>query len=258
MNAADYDAWYDTPRGRWIGDAEYRLLQWAVEARQRESLLDVGCGTGWFTRRMARLPGVQVTGLDINTEWLTYARERDSASTYIEGDALALPFADNSIDGVVSIAALCFTADWRRAVGEIVRVSRSCFAIGMLNRRSLLWREKGRNGASGAYRGACWVTPKELRDSVAGLPVRDVRLRSAVFFPSGSMFARGLEAILPSSLAWGGFLVLEGEKRRRLKCDRLSSSGPVKPAECPELAGCGDQLPRQCGQVFRLAVRNLD
>lgn len=213
MNAADYDAWYDTPRGRWIGDAEYRLLQQAVEPRQGESLLDVGCGTGWFTRRMAQLPGVQVTGLDINAEWLAYARERDAVSNYIEGDALALPFADSSVDGVVTIAALCFTADWRRAVGEIVRVSRGRFAIGMLNRRSLLWREKGRNGGSGAYRGACWVTPEELRDSVAGLPVTDVRVSSAVFLPSGSLLARAVECLLPAHLAIGGLVVLSGRKR---------------------------------------------
>lgn len=213
MNAADYDAWYDTPRGRWVGDAECRILLRAVEPRQGESLLDVGCGTGWFTRRMARLPGVQVTGLDINAEWLTYARERDAASDYIEGDALALPFADNSVDGVVSIAALCFTADWRRAVGEIVRVSRGRFAIGMLNRRSLLWREKGRDGGSGAYRGACWVTPEELRDSVAGLPVTDVRVSSAVFLPSGSLLARAVECLLPAHLAIGGLVVLSGRKR---------------------------------------------
>jgi SAM-dependent methyltransferase len=213
MNAADYDAWYDTPRGRWVGDAECRMLLRAVEPRQGETLLDVGCGTGWFTRRMARLPGVQVTGLDINAEWLAYARERDAASDYIEGDALALPFADSSFDGVVSIAALCFTADWRRAVGEIVRVSRGRCAIGMLNRRSLLWREKGRNGGSGAYRGACWVTPEELRDSVAGLPVTDVRVSSAVFLPSGSLLARAVECLLPAHLAIGGLVVLSGRKR---------------------------------------------
>lgn len=213
MNAADYDAWYDTPRGRWVGDAECRMLLRAVEPRQGESLLDVGCGTGWFTRRMARLPGVQVTGLDINADWLAYARECDAASNYIEGDALALPFADSCFDGVVSIAALCFTADWRRAVGEVVRVSRGRFAIGMLNRRSLLWREKGRNGGSGAYRGACWVTPEELRDSVAGLPVTDVRVSSAVFLPSGSLLARAVECLLPAHLAIGGLVVLSGRKR---------------------------------------------
>ena len=212
MNAADYDAWYDTPRGRWIGDAEFGLLQRGLALRPGDSVLDVGCGTGWFTRRLAQLPGVQVAGLDINADWLAYARERDAASSYIEGDALALPFADKSVDGVVSIAALCFTADWRRAVAEVVRVSRGRFAIGMLNRHSLLWREKGRDGGCGAYRGAYWVSPEELRDSVAGLPVTDVCLRSAVFLPSGGLLAWAVERLLPARLAIGGCVVLSGRK----------------------------------------------
>lgn len=49
--AADYDAWYDTPRGRWIGDTEYRLVSGLLGARS--TVLDAGCGTGWFTRRVA-------------------------------------------------------------------------------------------------------------------------------------------------------------------------------------------------------------
>ena len=27
MNAADYDAWYDTSRGRWIGETELKLIR---------------------------------------------------------------------------------------------------------------------------------------------------------------------------------------------------------------------------------------
>jgi protein-L-isoaspartate O-methyltransferase len=46
MNPADYDAWYDTPRGRWIGDTEYALAARLLAPQAGDSLLDVGCGTG--------------------------------------------------------------------------------------------------------------------------------------------------------------------------------------------------------------------
>ncbi len=52
-DAAAYDAWYDTPRGRWIGEREFRLAQCLLAPQPGETLLDVGCGTGWFTRRFA-------------------------------------------------------------------------------------------------------------------------------------------------------------------------------------------------------------
>ncbi|WP_407667749.1 MULTISPECIES: methyltransferase domain-containing protein [Nitrosomonas] len=49
-----------------------------------------------------------------------------------------------SFDYVLSIAALCSTSDWHKVVSEIVRVTRKQFAIGLLNRHSLLWLYKGR------------------------------------------------------------------------------------------------------------------
>ncbi len=212
MDPALYDAWYDSPRGQWIGETEFRLLQRELDLRVGTQLLYVGCGTGWFTRRMSHLAGVKISGIDINPDWLQYARRRDPDSRYVQGDALALPFADNSFDSVVSIAALCFTADWQQAVSEIVRVSRGRFAVGMLNRSSLLWRDKGRNGGSGAYQGARWVTPDELLGSVSRLPVADAHVCSAVFLPSGSLVARTVERLLPCRLPFGSFMVLAGRK----------------------------------------------
>jgi ubiquinone/menaquinone biosynthesis C-methylase UbiE len=55
MNPEDYDGWYDTPRGRWIGNTEVAWLNELLASRTGESLLDVGYGTGWFTRRFAAL-----------------------------------------------------------------------------------------------------------------------------------------------------------------------------------------------------------
>jgi len=210
VNPAEYDAWYDSPRGRWIGEAEYRLLLDLLGPRPGERLLDVGCGTGWFTRRLAAMPGLHVTGVDVDAQWLEFARGRDARSAYLTGDARALPFADRSFDRVVSVAALCFVADWRVALEEILRVTRSRFAIGLLNRNSLLWREKGQGGGSGAYRGAHWHTHREIRSALERLPARSVRVRSGIFIPSGSPIARAAERILPSLLPWGGFTVVAG------------------------------------------------
>ncbi len=175
-------------------------------------LLDVGCGTGWFTRQLAAFPNLQITGVDLDVESLAFARSHDPRSNYLPADALALPFADASFEYVQSIAALCFTADWHKAVSEIVRVTRKRFAIGMLNRHSLLWFGKGRHGGSGAYRGAIWLSPEEFRAGFKGLPVENVRSRSAIYWPSGTYPARLVERLLPGCLPWGGLTVLSGNK----------------------------------------------
>ncbi len=212
MNPADYESWYHTPRGHWVGETEYALAARLLKSRPGETLLDVGCGTGWFSRRAAA-DGLRVTGLDANADWLDYARAHSGpALNWVEGDARALPFADASFDHVLSIAALCFVDDARQAVAEAVRVARRNFAIGWLNRSSLLYLDKGRGGGSGAYRGARWHSAAEVRASCAGLPVRSLKLRSAIFLPSATRWARWLEQAVPAALPWGGMLMLHGEK----------------------------------------------
>jgi SAM-dependent methyltransferase len=213
MNPAEYDAWYDTPRGRWIGEVEYHLLERLLAPDAGESLLDVGCGTGWFSRRFAAA-GLDVTGVDVDCGALSWARGRPGRRvTYVPGDAVRLPFPDRSFDRVVSVAALCFVDDWRCALAEVARVARHRFAVGLLNRRSLLWRDKGRNGGQGTYQGARWHAAGELREALASLPVGETAIRSAVFVPSGSGFARVAEILLPGRLPWGGFLCVAGAPR---------------------------------------------
>ena len=215
MDAGAYDAWYQTPRGAWIGEAEFRLLRRLLRPACGESLLDVGCGTGYFTRRFAGETGLRAVGLDPNASWLEFARASSTGSErYCLGAAESLPFADRSFDLGVSVTALCFVDDAHRAVREIVRVTRKRFAIGLLNRHSLLYLQKGHAGGSGAYRGAHWHTTHEIRALFDGLPVANLRVRSAVFLAGGGPVARGIERLILHRLSLGAFFVVAGDVRR--------------------------------------------
>ena len=202
-----YDAWYRTPRGRWIGECEFELLNRALAPRPGETLLDVGCGTGHFTRLFAQRTGVEVVGLDPNLDWLAFARSAGTAAC-VAGRAERLPFRDASFDVAIAVTSLCFVAAEREALREIVRVTRRRIAVGLLNRHSLLYRQKGRGGGSGAYRGAHWHTPEAACALFDGLRVHGVALRTGVFLPDAGLVARALERVAPRRLLLGAFLLV--------------------------------------------------
>ena len=208
MKAAQYDAWYDSPRGRWIGESEFQLARKQLAPHAGASILDVGCGTGWFTRRFASTGGT-MTGLDLNRDSLVYARGHSgNECAWVQGDAHHLPFPDKSFDYVLSIAALCFTHDERIPLAEMIRVTRGRFVAGWLNRSSLLYSSKvGR----GDYRGVHWHTATEVRALFEGLAVEHLSIHSAVFLPDGGHVARFLEKLIPNCLNFGALLISSGD-----------------------------------------------
>lgn len=211
MTPEQYDAWYDTPRGRWIGELEWTAVRHALRLQTSDTVLDVGCGTGWFTRR-AESVAAHVVGLDIDPASLDFARHKAAGrAEYLTGDATHLPFADAAFDKVMSVAALCFVTDWASAIAEIARVCRDRFAIGLLNRHSVLYLRKGRHGGTGAYAGAHWHTKAEVENSMRALPVAQWRISYGVFDASGSSAARLLERVAPETLPFGSFLLLAGQ-----------------------------------------------
>jgi len=211
MTPEEYDAWYRTPRGRWIGETEYRLLHEVLAPSPDASVLDVGCGTGYFTRCLAS-DGLDVTGVDSSAESIRYARSQSiSGERYMVGDARRLLFPDRHFDSCVAITSLCFIREQEQALAEIVRVTRRRIVLGLLNRHSLLYWQKGRHGGRGAYQGAHWHTAREARALLVRATLKNITVCSAIYLPSGGVAAKCIESAVPQSLPLGGFLLAMGD-----------------------------------------------
>jgi len=111
-----------------------RLIE-SLDVRSTERVLDVATGSGNAALAAARR-GCDVTGVDYVPALLEHARQRAAAevveATFVEGDAEALPFRDDSFDVVTSVFGAMFAPDQPRTARELARVSRTGGRIGLV------------------------------------------------------------------------------------------------------------------------------
>ena len=95
-----------------------------TEIRAGGSALDVACGSGKLSAELARLagPGGGIVGIDFSPKMLEIARRDHPSITFVEGDALQLPFDDASFDASTIAFGLRNLADPVRGMREMVRV----------------------------------------------------------------------------------------------------------------------------------------
>lgn len=104
---ADFDRIALLPEPRWDHNGHYHsfLLR---QLRPGARALDVGCGTGAFSRRLAER-FESVLGLDLSPQMIRLARERSHACPNLEfrvADVLAEALPDAHFDAIVTIATL--------------------------------------------------------------------------------------------------------------------------------------------------------
>jgi len=101
--AAEYDDWW-LGTGRFAGRQrpvwrnETEALTRTLEALPPARTLDVACGTGFLTQHLRG----EITGLDQSASMLELARAKVPEGRFVRGDALELPFADDSFERMLT------------------------------------------------------------------------------------------------------------------------------------------------------------
>ena len=176
-----YDAFsrhYDRPRN----DGYHAYLDRAEAACVREFakglVLEAGCGTGLIMSRL-QSPANEIYGFDISLGMLKAAKERQFK--VVQADITNIPFEDNTFDLVYSFKVLAHVPHIRRALAEMVRVTKpnGVIAAEFYNKNSMRYVMKQ------LYAGTI----------AKGITEKDIYLRFDTLDEFLSYFPKGVELI---------------------------------------------------------------
>lgn len=145
-----------------------------VNLCQEQLVLDVAAGN--FSASMAAARRwCEVTAMDVHSDLGRRSRQRIEAESagvrFADGDAEALPFADQSFDAVISSFGAMFALDQERAASEMMRVCRRGRLVGLAN-----WTPEGfigqlfevlarySSGGDAGLQSCAWGTASRLQE----------------------------------------------------------------------------------------------
>ena len=94
------------------------LIETARELGISGEILDVGCGEGYYSARLADALGAELTGLDISKEAVRCAAAKYKGKQWLCATAAHIPVPDGSVDLVTSLFALTLPEEFRRVLKE--------------------------------------------------------------------------------------------------------------------------------------------
>lgn len=92
------------------------LNQAALEYNAQGEILDVGCGEGYYSARLAAALGAPLTGLDISKEAVRCAAGQYKAYAWLCATAAHIPVPDGSVGTLSSLFALTLPGEFRRVL----------------------------------------------------------------------------------------------------------------------------------------------
>jgi len=148
---------YEVMMGRWSRQLAPLFVDFAG-VQEGERVLDVGCGTGSLSATLARVTKTsEIVGIDPSTGFIEYARTQttDSRVTFELGDALKLPYPDDSFDRCMALLVMdhisrCSQRRGRNAPGHQTERCRGDHHVGSQPRQRALWVLLGCRGSFGS------------------------------------------------------------------------------------------------------------
>lgn len=98
----------------------YRYIVERADLKEKDLVLDLGCGSGQILKISNR--SFKVIGADLSISMLGQARTRGGALLLCQADAQAIPFKDNTFDSLISLDLLEYLPTPLKVVEEMVRV----------------------------------------------------------------------------------------------------------------------------------------
>jgi len=144
--------------GRWKAVAQKMADYYGIKPGDR--ILDVGCGKGFLLYDFTQVvPGVQIEGIDISEYAIQHAKEEIKPFLHT-GNAVSLPYEDNSFDLVISLNTLhnLYCYELVQALKEIERVGKKNKYIVVESYRT---EEEKVNLMYWVLTGECFFTPEE-------------------------------------------------------------------------------------------------
>jgi SAM-dependent methyltransferase len=122
----DDGAAYERYMGHWSRPAGEAFFDWLAPAPGLR-WIDIGCGNGAVTELLVeRCAPAEVQGIDPSEAQIVFARGRPAMrlAEFRQGDAMALPFAEDTFDAALMALVIFFVPEPAQGVAEMVRVVR--------------------------------------------------------------------------------------------------------------------------------------
>jgi arsenite methyltransferase len=125
----EFNRWAEEGRGEEMEGSHVPIVEpmlALMNLQPAEGILDLGCGSGWLVRRLARLViKGSVTGIDVSDQMIHRAQDATSGVPNVEfriGTAEQIPAPADTFTKVVSVESAYYWRDPARGMADILRV----------------------------------------------------------------------------------------------------------------------------------------